>query len=124
MRTLQCTVSGNAVVLREAAVADGRVKAPPISIARHQIEFQAVDAAGRVVYRATMDDPRHRIVEYPEPDAPSGLGLAAMESAEGPLFLRLPAELEATAIEFYETRSPAAGDAGLRRLLSRIDIPP
>jgi hypothetical protein len=115
MRALMLAVDAGGVRLERAVAVAGRVKAPPVSFAPNRLEFEVYDAGGRRIYEGSFDHPRHAHAE--NVDANGELSRAHAPSTGDTLMLRIPAELAAVRIQFFEVLAGAE-----RRAISSVEL--
>ena len=115
MRALMLAFDPSGVRLEQSVAVNGRVKAPPLSHAPDRLEFEVYDPDGRRIYEGSFDHPRHMHAERVGP----GGELTRVEapSMQDKLLLRMPAELAAARIQFFEVLAGAE-----RRQLGSLDL--
>lgn len=121
MRALTFAMDASGVRLEQTTDAPGRVKAPPLSIAPYRLEFEVYDRDGQKLYAGSFDHPLHRTYEYEDPDRPGSLRHAAHDVTSEMFQVRLPAELPAVRVAFFEVRPDT--DAAVRTALGTILLP-
>jgi hypothetical protein len=113
-------MNSTGIQLDRSVVAAGRVKAPPRSVAADRLEFEVHDAAGRTIYAGSLDHPLHVVSEYEDPAQPGALRRRARELDQEVFQIRLPGELAAREIAFFEVR---AGSNPWRATLGVLPLP-
>ncbi len=106
LTVLTFVMSRAGLQVAETVIAPGRVKAPPTSVAPHQLEFSLQDAGGQVVYQGALDHPLRRVDEYEDPERPGQIK-------------QLPRELDS---EAFQLRFPLVAGARTVTLVERLTI--
>lgn len=100
--------------MTRSIVAEGRVKAAPFSPSPHRLEFEVYDAGGKVIYTGSLDHPARQWREAVDQNGK----LHGEEHIvnDAPLLLRLPGELRAEKIAFFEVKPSAPSRVPLSAL--------
>ena len=104
MHLFDVVFDAGGVHLRGSSSAVGRVKAPPVSISPWRVEFVVTGRSGETLFVGSVDHPLHPRHEYPLDPATGQLRTVFGLETEGALLLRVPAELPATRLAFFERR--------------------
>lgn len=117
LQALTFVIDRNGLHLERSALLPGRVKIPPRSVAADRLEFRVLAADGRELYAGSIDHPLHRRLEFESATQPGRLEQTAADAAANVFALRLPAELAAARVSFFEVRAGAATPAPLGEIL-------
>lgn len=124
LRALTFVMDGAGLRLVDAQEAAGRAKAPPCSVASVRLEFEALDAAGALLYAGSVDHPLRRRYEVEDTQTPGRLRAVNVDLTSGTFQVRLPAELPVARIVFAEiVPATAAGAPPVPRPLAEFALP-
>ena len=108
MQLFEVVFDASGVRLRGSSSAAGRVKAPPISVSPWRVEFVVTGRSGETVFAGSVDHPLHPRHEYSSDPNTGQLRTVFGLETEGTLLVRVPAELPAARIAFFERRPTLA----------------
>ncbi len=111
MKLLDFAIDSGGIRFTRATAAAGRVKAPPLSISPWRIEFTVYGRGGEKLYSGSLDHPLHPRYEYADATPPGQLHTVIGIESAADFQLRLPAELPAARIAFFERRPHLPSDA-------------
>jgi hypothetical protein len=119
MRAMIFAMDATGIHLRQSSIANGRVKAAPMSNSPRRLEFEVYGPDGAVSYAGAFDHPLWQGSEAL--DDKGELTSAERSVATGSAFVRIPAELPASRIEFFEVDATSGNVS--RQSLGSFGVP-
>lgn len=100
MRAMVFEMDATGIRLSHSAIVDGRAKAPPMSNSPRRLEFQVYGPDGSLNYSGAFDHPLSQRVETVNDKGE--LAGSDRPLGQGSCLVRIPAEVPATRIEFFD----------------------